>query len=223
MLAAAAAALAGCASGPRPMPADLSPAERLAFSESVLQAARGASATFEVEATGSLTAKLSGTLQLVDANALSLTAEGTFAADPVRVELDSRSGDINRSLTKGASVSGQHEPPASALTEAVVLGLTRMGVLHNLARLVADEGIDRARGGAPGWVKALDVKEGGPDTAGGEACHRVDFSIEVAGERAGEASVCLSDATALPLHRRQTVHFDSGDMSVVETFHWTVK
>lgn len=212
-----------CAAGPRPMPEGLTPADRLAFSEAALQGARGASATFDVDASGSMSVKLSGTLALVDKNALALTAEGGFAGDHVRVELDSRSGDVNRSLTKGSSVSANRDPPAGALTEALVLGLTRMGVLHNLARLVGDEGVDRAQGGAGDWVKAVDVKEGGPDNVGGEACHRVDFSIEVDGLKKGDASVCLSDSTALPLHRRQTVHFDSGDMTVTETFRWTLK
>ncbi|MEW5741033.1 MAG: hypothetical protein AB1938_19080 [Myxococcota bacterium] len=205
------------------MPPGLLPAERLAFAEAALTSARNVSATFEVEAQGSTKASLTGTLQLVGENALSLVAEGSFAGEPVRVELDSRSGDINRSTTKGADVSGHRDPPAAALTQAVCLGLTRMGVLHNVARLVMDQGVDRAQGGVEAWVKAVDVKEGGPDTASGESCHRVDFAIEVAGQRAGEASLCLSDATALPLHRRQTVHFEAGDMTVVENFHWTVK
>lgn len=219
----AAALLAACAGGPRPMPQGLTPAERLAFSEATLQHARGVSATFEIDAKGSTTATLSGTLELVEPDALALTAEGGFGGEHVRVELDARSGDVNRSLTKGASVSANRDPPAGAVTEALALGLTRMGLLHNLARLVADEGLDRAQGGAGDWVKAADVKEGGPDNSGNEACHRVDFTIEVSGQRTGEASVCLSDTTSLPLHRRQTVHFDSGDMTVTETYHWTLK
>jgi hypothetical protein len=214
---------AACASGPRPMPPGLSPAERLAFSEAALQQAKNASATFEIEATGSVKARLSGTLQLVDVNALSIVAEGTFAGDPVRVELDSRQGDVNRSTSKGAEVSAHHDPPAPALTDAVAVGLTRMGLLHNLARLVTDQSVDHAQGGAGGWVKAVDIKEGGPDSSGNEACHRVDFVIEVNGARSGETNVCLSDVTALPLQRRVTVHFDSGDMSVVETLRWTLK
>jgi hypothetical protein len=202
------------------MPRGLSPAERLAFSEAALESARGASAAFEVDVTGSTPVKLSGTLSLVDQNALALTAEGDFAGDHVLLELDSRSGDVNRSVTKGASVSANRDPPAGALTEAVVLGLTRMGLWHTLARLARDEGVE---GGAGDRVKAVDVKEGGPDEVGGEACHRVAFSIEVDGLRRGDASVCLSDATALPLHRRQTMHFDSGVTTVTETYRWTLK
>lgn len=216
-------ALAGCAAGPRPMPEGLGPAERLAFCEAALQRARGVSATFDIVAKGAWAATLSGTLELVDRNALALSAEGTFGGEPVRVELDSRSGSVSRSTTKGASMSGNLDPPAPALTEAVALGLVRMGLLHNLAKLAADQGVDRAQGGAGDWVKAVDVKPGVADTSGGQACHRVDFGIEVAGQPSGQASVCLSDATSLPLHRRQTVRFESGEMTVEETFRWTVK
>lgn len=215
--------VAACATGPRPMPEGLAPAERLSFTEAALQKARGVSATFDVVAKGSLTATMSGKLDLVEKNALALTAEGTFAGEQVRVELDSRSGDVSRSTTKGASMSGSRDPPAPALTEAVTLGLVRMGVLHNLAKLAADQGVDRAQGGAGDWVKAVDVKPGVADTSGGQPCHRVDFSLEVAGQPAGQASVCLSDETSLPLHRRQTVRFESGEMTVEETFRWTVK
>lgn len=212
-----------CAAGPRPMPQGLSPAERLAFAEAALTQARQVSATFEVEAQGSLKATLTGTLELVGDNALSMTAEGTFEGEPVRVELDSRFGDTNRSATKGAEVSGHRDPPAPALRRAVCLGLTRLGLLHNLSRLIRDQPVERAEGGVEDWVKPVDVSEGGPDTVSGERCQRVTFGIEVSGRRMGEASVCLSEATALPLHRRQTVRFASGDTTVVENFHWAVK
>lgn len=215
--------LGACAAGPRPMPSALSAPERLAFSEAVLDQARGVSATFEIEAEGSKQATLTGTLHLVSPNALSLVAEGTFAGESVKAELDSRSGEVNRSTSKGAEVSGHRDPPAPALTLAVCLGLTRMGLLHNVARLIGDQGVDHAQGGVDGWVKAVDVKEGGPDTVASEPCHRLTFGVEVQGKRSGEASLCLSDATSLPLHRRQTVHLDDGELTVVETLHWTVK
>ncbi len=218
----AALLLAACASGPRPVPAGLSPVERLAFAEAALRGARGAQGTFELEADGPLAAKLQGTLTLAAGDGVVLKAEGTLSGATVAVELDSRTGFVDRSLTKGASVSANRDPPASALGEAVALGLTRLGMLHHVARLASDQGLDHADGGVADWVKVVDVKDDGVDQVDGVPCHRVGFTVQVDGQRAGEASVCVADATGLPLHRRQTQRGGAGDVTVTERFRWSL-
>ncbi|MFZ5438432.1 MAG: hypothetical protein ACOZQL_00420 [Myxococcota bacterium] len=216
--------LAGCASGPRAVPTSTTPEARLALAEDVLQTARNVSASFEIESKGENAAKLAGTLRLFDGNALHLQGEGSFKGEGVQLLVDSRDPDgINRSTTRGPSVSSHRDPPASKLREAVALGLVRMGLLHNLAKLSLDQPIEKADGGFGDWVKAVAIKDGHSDNVHEESCRRVDFDIEVSGKVMGDASVCVSDVTGLVLHRRQTVHFATGDMTVSETFKWEVK
>jgi hypothetical protein len=216
--------VSACAGGPRPIPDSVVGADRLKASEESLLAAKNVSVKFEIESQGENPSKLTGTLRLYDGNALHLTAEGHFRSDQVQLLVDSRDpGGINRSLTRGPNATSHRDPPASKLKEAVVLGLVRMGLLHNLAMLSTDQAIDKAEGGFAEWVKPLAPSDGHSDVIKGVACRRVDFHIDVDGRDVGEASVCIADATGLPIHRKQTVHFPQGDMTVVESLTWELK
>jgi hypothetical protein len=216
--------LAGCASGPRPVPANATAADRLTLAETALTGARHLTGTFEINSKGENAAHLTGTLELIDGNAMHLVAEGNFKSDPVQLELDSRDeAGIVRTTTKGASVSSHRDPPADKLREAVALGLARMGLLHNLALLSMDQPFDKTGGGFSEWVKPLAPKDGASDTINGEPCKRVDFGVAVEGKNVGEASVCIADATGLPLQRSSTIHFPTGDMTLSETFKWEMK
>lgn len=214
--------LAGCAAGPRPVPQGVTAAERLAFSEAVTLAAK-AVATFEVDSKGAHDSHLTGTLELTGTNALTLVAEGTFDKQAVRLEFTSMKGDIDRTVTKGAVASAQHNAAQPALNEAVVIGLVRMGLLHNLAMLVADQMVSKAGGGVREELQSLDAREAGPDTSGAEPCHRVDSTLQVGGQPMAQTSLCVADATGLPLQRRITVQFPEGEMTATERFTWKVK
>ena len=216
--------LAGCASGPRPVPPSLTAAERLHFAEGALLEGKNLTGTFEIDSKGENAAHLTGTIELIDGNGLRLMAEGNFKSEPVQVELDSRDpSGIVRTTTKGPSASSHKDPPAQKLREAVGLGIARLGLLHNLALLSLDQPVDKAAGGFADWVKPLAPKDGASDTINGEPCRRVDFGIEVDGKNLGEASMCIADATGLPMQRSQTVHFPTGEMTVSETFKWQMK
>ncbi len=216
--------LAGCAAGPQPIPAGASAADRLAASERTLLNAKGLTGTFDIESQGENFSKFTGTLELGEGNALKLIAAGSYKSDAVQLELDSRDATgTNRSTTRGASVSSHRDPPAAKLREAVALGLSRMGLLHSLVVLSGDRTVDKAEGGADAWVQAVDVKRGAAQTINEQPCTRVEFGIQLSGQRLGEASVCIADATGLPLARTQTVHFPSGDMTQTETFTWKVQ
>jgi hypothetical protein len=216
--------LAGCASGPRPVPANATAADRLTLAETALTGGKHLTGTFEIDSKGENAAHLTGTLELIDGNAMHLVAEGNFKSDPVQLELDSRdSAGIVRTTTKGASVSSHRDPPADKLREAVALGLARMGLLHNLALLSQDQPFEKTGGGFGEWVKPLAPKDGATDTVNGEPCKRVDFGVQVEGKNMGEASVCIADATGLPLQRSSTIHFPGGDMTLSETFKWEMK
>ena len=212
----------GCASGPRPMPGGLTPAERLAFSEDVLRASQ-VRGTFELDSHGAHESHFTGTLDLTGSNALVLAAEGRLDGADVKLTLDSSGGEPNRSVSRGPSVSGHQGGPSEHLNEAVVIALVRLGLLHDLALLSDDEMVAKAEGGVREYVVAQEVKDVGPDQVDQEPCHRLDFVVALEGKPGGEATVCLSDATSLLLQRRQTVHAKSGDMTVTERFKWTLK
>ncbi|MFT3706338.1 MAG: hypothetical protein QM817_01600 [Archangium sp.] len=217
-------AISGCASGPRAIPDTVVGLERLKASEEILLAASDLHAKFEIESQGENPSKMTGALHFFGGNSINLISEGHFKSDQVQLTLDSRDPNgINRTLTKGPSANSHRDPPASKLREAIVLGLVRMGLLHNLAILTMDRPIDKADGGFGDYVKALAPSDGHSDQINGVACRRVDFHIDVEGRDMGEASVCIADATGLPIQRKQTVHFPQGDMTVVESFTWEIK
>lgn len=216
--------LAGCASGPRPVPEGATAAERLAHAERALLGGKNLTGSFELDSKGENVAHLTGTLELGDGNALHLVAEGNFKSELVQVELDSRDASgTTRTTTKGPSVSSHRDPPAAKLREALSLAIARMGLLHNLVMLATDQPIEKSDGGYDEWVKAIAPKDGASETFAGETCKRVDYTLQVEGKAMAEASLCIADATGLPLQRTQTVHFQTGDMTVNETFKWQMK
>jgi hypothetical protein len=206
------------------VPSSASAAERLAHAESALLGAKNLTASFELDSKGENAAHLTGTIDLVDGNAMHLVAEGHFKSELVQVELDSRdSSGIVRTTTKGPSVSSHRDPPAAKVREVMALGIARMGLLHNLVVLTMDQPLEKTEGGYDEWVKALEAKDGAAETFNGESCRRVDYVLQVEGKRMAEASLCISDTTGLPLQRTQTVHFETGEMTETETFKWQMK
>jgi hypothetical protein len=175
--------------------------------------------TFRIEATGAIEVALDGVLTLGEEPGdpgesgeieklpvIVLEARGQFAG----AEYDA---DFRQN---GAMVwaGDTNYPPYPALREAVVIGMTRMGLLHNLARLI-DEGVpDHAKGGVRDWVKVVAVRAPSPAEATGRA---YAFDIVVDGVLSGEATLHLDDA-GRPARRVQTVHFEEGDMQVTEIY-----
>lgn len=181
----------------------------LAALEARLLSAERLAMHFQVSARGAFEAELAGELLLLPADA-QLRAGGRFGDAPVDLWLYTGAGR----LQGGSARQSFDEPAPDALQAALVIGLTRMGILHNLARLSAGAAPDHASGGAGDWVRAVDaVWLGSEDSAD----RRLGFGIEVNGQRSGDAELWLS-AEGLPLRRRQVVHFANGEMQVVEEY-----
>lgn len=220
-----AALLSGCATvGPHAMSDSLVGADRLTEMEKILATAPNLQGKFDLESKGENAAKMTGVLRLYEGNALRLEADGNFKGEAVQVVLDSRDASaISRAVTKGPSASSNRDPPGAALRETITQGLSRMGLMHNLAVLSMEHPIQFAEGGFSKYAKAINITDGHSDTVQSVPCRRVDFHIEVDGRDLGEATVCIADATGLPLHRRSTVHFPQGDMTLVELYTWEQK
>jgi hypothetical protein len=162
---------------------------------------------FHVTAEGAVTADIHGTLDIETGTAIQLKGSGLFAGDSIDLELraeDDRFDFGNRPHRTVTSTPRE-------LREALLIGLTRMGILHNLARLTGNAPPDHADGGVRDWVVvdsfAVDPQH---DSA-------MSFALIVAGKPSGSATLEFAPA-GHPVERRQTVRFPSGEMRVVERY-----
>lgn len=171
--------------------------------------------TTRVTSDGAFESSLEGKVELRQGNVASIDVEGTFAG-PADLTLSS---DGSR-LTGGSAAGGFDVATPGHLNEAIVIGLTRMGILHNLARLTAGQPPDHMDGGVQDWVQVVDVEKSMVEGEMGRSQARYDFALVVAGQRSGTARLWVDLSTGLPLRREQTVQFDTGEMRVVEIYEY---
>ncbi len=154
-----------------------------------------------ITANGAIAVDLTASVLATRDNRVRLHARGTFMGEPQDL----------RWVSDGMRTSDGAAAPPHA-TEAIVIGMTRMGVLHNVARLVGKAAPDHADGGARDWVVATDQRS----TAPGELA----FGVTVAGQPSGYARVWATPSPQGPVMTRRTitVHFEAGDMVVEETY-----
>jgi hypothetical protein len=162
---------------------------------------------FHVTAEGAFEADLRGALHIDDVERVQVTASGQFGGQPVELFLRSEGEEVE--FGNGPNRTSGARP--RNLNEALLMGLTRMGILHNLARLVSGRAPDHADGAVSEWagVSSFAAVVGDSDA--------LSFDITVAGEPAGSA-VLEFDSRGRPTGRRQTVQFPSGEMRVVERY-----
>ena len=183
-------------------------AELAALEERLLEA-EAVRVEFTITSEGILSTALKGSLDIRGEN-LSLEADGDFGGSPVDLILAVSGSEIaggNLALADARLREFSVANPGAA-KEAVVLGMTRMGILHNLALLTGSRPPDRSAGGFRNWVKADKVRGEGNGLA---------FAILVDGDAAAEAMLAM-DNRGLPTRREQINQFPAGEMRVVETY-----
>lgn len=175
---------------------------------------------FDIESKGSVASRLVGELRLQE-NTLRVRASGSFGGEPVELSLQADGKRLRG--TNGRSEISIPQPPE--LERAVVIGLVRMGLLHNLAMLVGGGPPDHADGGVDTWVTTTEVRFGakvGPAEAGSRAerttPEAMSFRIHVGGSEAGEATLWWDTALDVPIERHQIVRFPEGEMRVRESY-----
>ena len=182
------------------------PAQGLSALETRLLSARQVTLDFEVTAEGAASIQVAGRLEWSD-GALRVEAEGAFGGRPVELVVETLDPATRyRYGVRGRAVEADAPPE---LWPAVVVGLTRMGILHNLARLTGGAAPDHAEGGVEEFVQVHGVER---DEEG-----RLAFEIRVGGQESGSATLRL-DEGGLPAVRRQSVAFPTGEMRVVERY-----
>lgn len=191
------------------------PAELMAQLESRLLSAKRVRIEARIESRGVVASTLSGRSELRERNRASVAWSGEFAGKPVDMglESDGRALELNRGDER------RSEPSPRQCNRALLLGLTRMGLLHNLARLTALQAPDHAAAGVDQWV-TLDAFRPTTFAQGGELEGLMSFGFDlvVAGQPSGSARLWLDPASGLPRRRAVTVRFPGGDMEVVETY-----
>lgn len=184
------------------VPAD--PEARMAWLEERLTTADSIVVDFRVTSSGAFTADISGRFSMGPSGITAIDGIGMFGGQPVDLTFVSDGAEMTFANGENATTA---EHPA-ALREAILIGLTRMGILHNLARLTLVAPPDHGEGGVREWVVT------GPYRADSTG---LGFDITVAGQPAGGASLEIDDSGA-PVVRYQRVAFPSGEMLVTERY-----
>ena len=199
--------LANHCSSPPPAGKNLSVLE-----ERLLQSA-GVTVRFHITTEGALSVDLAGEVFLTAGNRAGIRATGQFAGETVELEL--RSDEESVTISYNGKISTTQTPPH--LREAIIIGLTRMGLLHNLARLTSGALPDHSEGGVTDWVRYEDLTGKPPEEI---AAHMpmVGFSIVVDGTDSGSAWLQADRVTWVPKTRWQTVEFPDGEMKVTERY-----
>ena len=182
------------------------PASRFDELESRLLAADTVRFAYSVRADGAVEAELAGNVSIVEGR-IELSGAGHFAGQPVEVFVRGDEGHYEF----GNRTTHERLPTPGKLREALLIGFTRMGILHNLARLSGAAPPDHADGGVRQWVTADSIGIDPADSAS------ISFRLRVAGQTSGYASLEIDEA-GLPVIRRQTVLFPSGEMRVEERY-----
>lgn len=182
-------------------------AARFSALESTLLQSDELTLRYQVESTGAFTANINGMLRLHADNSVTLNADGLFGDAPVQLTLHAN----QQTMQGGNGAAGFDSDTPANLRPALLIGLTRMGILHNLARLTAAQPPDQADGDVQAWVEVTDM------SASGDA---LSFAIVVAGQPSGSATLVLAD-DGMPAHREQVVNFPGGSMQVTERYQWS--
>lgn len=175
--------------------------------ENRLLEARRVHLDFEITAEGAVEVALEGRLEIDAGSEARLTAAGTFAGQAVDVLLETE----DQEYVFGSVPDRVQAPVPPQLVRALLVGMTRMGLLHNLARLTADAPPDHADGAVESWVVVDDF------TIDAEDRFTVGFAITVGGQPSGSATLAV-DGEGRPLVRHQTVNFPQGEMRVEERY-----
>lgn len=182
--------------------------------EQRMLAAERVEIAFVIESEGAVESKLEGQLAWSSDGTLSLTATGTFAGQPQQLELRADATTIE---VVHASEVRSHGPRPSALIEALVIGITRMGLLHNLAMLSAGLPPDHADGGATEWVEYIEPTLGPAEARGDAQARPLAIQITVSEQPVASATMWL-DEDGLPIERQQVVNFPEGQLRVAERY-----
>jgi outer membrane lipoprotein-sorting protein len=164
--------------------------------------------------TGTVESAFEGKVILASGNRARIQFTGQFASKNVLVALVS---DGTKMWAGNGSDSFEEEAPA-ALNEGIIVGLTRMGILHNLAVLSEASAPEGTDGNVHEWLTVTNFAWGDEETIDGVITETMTFDISVDGKPSAKARLWLNKETGLPVQRQQVVQFPDGEMTAVEVY-----
>jgi hypothetical protein len=171
--------------------------------EEQLGTARRVEITTQIQSVGFFKADLTATYDVEREFKVSIAVEGTVAGDPVSAKWTSHDIRDDRDTDMQSPV----------WADAVLIGITRMGALHNLARILEKQDPDHGNGDVRTWVEVDQIVWKGDEPR----TQTLEFDIIVSGIPSAEGELTL-DTRGLPLRREQLVNFDGVAMRVVENY-----
>jgi hypothetical protein len=169
---------------------------------------------FDIRATGALEAALAGEAAVSRTGLTRVFADGSFAGAATDIDLVASEGRMAGG--NGPKTFDVATPPS--LSEGLLIGLTRMGLLHNLAVLSAGSPPDKTGGGVREWVTVEDLVLEDSAPIGGVETQAFGFTVVVGGQPSAVARLWIDARTGLPVRRTQVVSFPEGEMRVLEQY-----
>jgi hypothetical protein len=163
---------------------------------------------YRAEAMGAVEANIEGELEIRNGDTVVLSGSGSFGGVPLELYLAA----ADDTLRGGSGATSFEQATPADVKASLVLGLTRMGIMHNLARLSSGQPPDQADGGVAEWVRVVNLA-----WRPGERVPTLAFDIEVQEQPVAEATLAL-DGDGLPVRRVQQVRFPGGSMRVTEEY-----
>ena len=167
-----------------------------------------------IKSGGQVPSRFEGTLLLQKGDRARLDQNGAFMGQPARAHLVS---DGSRMKVESAQKQSQADNP-KALNEGLIIGFTRMGLLHNIAVISSGALPEGTDGTTRDWIQVSQFTALSEEVLNGVESEKFGFNITVSGQPAGEATLWLRKDNGLPLQREQTVYFEGGSMTVVESY-----
>lgn len=181
--------------------------------EARLLAAQQVRVEMKISAEGAVKAAYEGTL-VVEGKQVHLEQNGHFMEQPSHLQVSAKQD----ALQYGHVGKLQSATRPKYLEEALWIGLTRMGLLHNLAMLHSGQAPDHADGGVKEWVRAHNFQFLEEKKVENRTMMGIKFDLEVSKIPAGQVTLWLDRETGLPYLREQVVQFPEGEMIVREQF-----
>lgn len=191
----------------------LEPAETFHQLEQRLLQAKSVQVQFELKAEGAHPADFRGELYAQLPRRVELKSEGHFAGEQMTLSLVGEEGR----MSGGRNGEEAFDEEADHLWAAVVFGMTRMGLLHNHAQLSAEATPDHANEAVEGWLETRDHAWSPRLEEIKDAFYCIAFALDVSGQHSADIVLWL-DADGMPRHREQTVYFEGGSMTAIESY-----
>jgi len=188
--------------------------ETFAEMENTLLNAETVRIVYRVSSHGAFETSMEGELLLQADNRARLEAAGTFSGNALNLHLLSDGRQMRGGCESGTFAL--ETPPY--LNEGILIGITRMGLLHNLAKLSSGQPPDRTDGTVREWVQVSDFSTGEEKQVGDMQGRPIVFQITVSGDPVGEAMLWIDPQTGMPVQRFQKVYFGTVEMHVSEEY-----